>query len=73
MVDIQNWLKEIRVREDDNKRRVFNDSQFEVVKLVAECMCHEMDASATDDYKSCLEPLRLGMHGGPGTGQITRH
>ena len=60
VVDIQNWLTEISVREDYNKRRVLNDSQFEVVKLAAECICHEMDASATDDYESCLEPFTFG-------------
>ena len=46
-----------------------NDSQFAIVKLVAERISQEMPALATDDYTTFPEPLRWSMHGGPGTGQ----
>ena len=69
MVDIQDWLKEICVRGDNKKRMFFYYCQFEVVKLIAECICHGMDALDTDDYESFLEPLRRSTHGSSGTGE----
>ena len=61
MVDIQHWLQDVRVREDDKERGVLNDSRFEGVKLVAERICNKMNALATDDYESFPEPLRWSM------------
>ena len=67
--DMKSWLKEIRERVGPDKRKVLNDSQFEVVKKVAERVCAEMDVLVTGDYDSLPEPLRWSMHGGPGTGK----
>ena len=39
------------------------------MKVVAERISHEMDASSTDDYESFLEPLRRSTHGSSGTGE----
>ena len=68
---IRSWLNDIRVREDLDKRKVLNDSQFEVVKKVAEHICDKTDALVTEDCDSLPEPLRWSMHGGPGAGQNT--
>ena len=55
MLDTQSWLKEISVREDDDKRRSLNYSQFEVVKFDAERVCNGMDVLSTDDCESFPE------------------
>ena len=62
-------LKEIRDREGPDRRKVLNDSQFEVVKKVADRVCDEMDVLVSGDHDSLPEPLRWSMHGGPGTGK----
>ena len=68
--DIRNCLKEIRELVGPNQRKVLDDSQFEVVKKVADRVCAEMDVLVSGDYDSLPEPLRWSMHGGPGTGEI---
>ena len=50
--DIRNGLKEIRERVGHDKRKVLNDSQFEVVKKVADRVCAEMDVLVSGDYDS---------------------
>ena len=68
VLDIQNWQKEIRVREAVDKRSELNDYDSEV-RLVAERVCNGMDALCADESESSPEPLRWSMHGGPGTGE----
>lgn len=66
VAEIRAWLRDIRT--DDKQRRVLDGAQFAVVKRVADRMCDEMNALATDDFEAPGEPLRWSMHGGPGTG-----
>ena len=67
--DIKKWLTEIRERIGPDKRKVSNDSHFEVVKKVADRVCLEKTALQTGDYEALPEPLRWSMHAGPDTGK----
>ena len=69
VLDVRNLLKDIRIREGPDQRKVLNYSQFEVVKKVVDRVCDEMDVLASGDYDALSEPLHWSMHGGPGTGE----
>ena len=55
---VHDCLNEIRLRKDDQQRRVLNDSQYVVVEQIATVTCEEMEAVATSDFESLGEPLR---------------
>ena len=63
MNDVRDWLKDIKVRKNEQGRRVLNDSQVRVVECVVERLCAEMLALANDNFDNIGEPLRWSMHG----------
>jgi hypothetical protein len=67
--EVQDWLQNLKKRKHAKTGRPFvNDKQFEMVRLVADRVVHEMKALA-DPSIDLGEPLRWCLHGGPGTGK----
>ena len=66
---IVDWLQSIRMRKDVERRYMLNESQFEVVKIVCDRVCREIEDFNAENVASLEEPLRWAMHGGPGTGK----
>ena len=47
---------------------LLNALQYEMVERVADQVCVELRARATNNYDD-FHPLRWSLHGGPGTGK----
>ena len=58
----------IKERRSDDGRLLLSALQYEMVERVANQVCVELRARATNNYDS-VNPLAWSMHGGPGRGK----
>ena len=66
--NFRNWQIAAKVPNHEKKRSLLITKQFEMVKRVADQICFERDNEHTPK-RLRIEPLRLILHGGPGTGK----
>ena len=66
--DVKAWFNEIKTRTGDDKRRILNKKQYEMIEIITKQVRLEINAHNTDNYDA-WKPHRWSMHGGPGTGQ----
>ena len=66
--EIRKWKEDIKDRRGEGGRLLLNALQYEMVERVADQVCVERRARATNHYDN-VQPLRWSMHGGPGTGK----
>ena len=65
--EVRKW-KDIKDRRGEGGRLLLHALQYEMVERVADQVCVELRARATNNYDN-VQPLRWSMHGGPGTGK----
>ena len=66
--EVCKWKEDIKDRRGEGGRLLLNALQYEMSERVADQVCVELRARATNHYEN-VQPLRWSMHGGPGTGQ----
>ena len=71
VADVEKWLHDLKGQTDSTGRPVANGKQFTAVTIVAQRVMQELRAYG-DPHIPVGEPLRWCIHGGPGTGKLTR-
>ena len=68
VADVERRLANVEAKLGDSGKRVFNDMQLVVVKIVAQFVMAELaaDSNCSGVYE---EPLRWLLHSGPGIGK----
>ena len=66
--DVMQELRRLKHETNDKGRRLLNAKQYEMVAMVGQRLCQELELES-DPSKDAGEPLRWLLHGGPGTGK----